>query len=43
MGGALGGSLDLTGPHCFKKKAEMLDSDKLAPGVTVAKIFQACV
>jgi hypothetical protein len=26
LGGLLGGSLDLTGPHCFKKENDMLDN-----------------
>jgi hypothetical protein len=26
IGGLLGGSIDLTGPHCFKKQNDMLDS-----------------
>ena len=30
LGGLLGGSLDLTGPHCFKRENDMLDNTDAA-------------
>lgn len=40
FGGLLGGSIDLTGPHCFKKNQEMLDSSAQADGASLATIFR---